>query len=73
MAKLWHDDLPPGTEEVWDMIAKALLLRLGGSVTLSEAELRVAGETACEVRVERSPAASKAGPVTTYEFRVKPQ
>lgn len=59
----WHRDLPPGTEEVWDMIAKALLLRAGGAqVSFSVTELEAAGKTPCEIQV------TNAG----VHFRVEP-
>lgn len=47
----WHSDLPRGTEEIWDIMAKALLLRLGGSVTVSEAEMAAAAETECQMAI----------------------
>lgn len=50
----WHRDFPPDTEEAWDMMAKALLIRLGGSVSLSELEMRQAAETACEIALDET-------------------
>jgi hypothetical protein len=48
---MWHRDLPPNSEEVMDVIAKALLLRAGGSVVLSDDELRQAANTQAEVEL----------------------
>lgn len=48
----WHKELPPDTAEVWDVTAKALLLRLGGAVVVSEAELMQAAATPCEIAID---------------------
>ena len=52
MVANWHPDLPPGTEEVWDIVAKALLLRLGGSVTITRDEMHRACETPCLIAID---------------------
>lgn len=58
----WHSDLPPSTEEVWDMLAKVLMLRSGGPVAVSERELRNAAKVECEVALEKD---------GTFHFRRK--
>lgn len=49
---MWHRDFPPDAREMWDVIAKALLLRIGSAgsaVSISDAELRIAQETQAEI------------------------
>jgi len=60
----WHSDLPPGTEEMWDMIAKVMLLRAGGSVVIDKNELRRAAETPCQISYDAD--------TGTANFRVEP-
>lgn len=49
---MWHRDFPPQAQEMWDVLAKALLLRLGDYVHVSADELRVAKETAAEIELD---------------------
>lgn len=60
---MWHRDFPPDAREMWDVLAKALMIRAGGSVVATDDELRAAGDTQAEIslddgvvafRVERS-------------------
>lgn len=46
-----HDDFPRGTEEMWDITAKALLLREGGHVAISSSELEAAALSSCEIEM----------------------
>lgn len=48
---MWHRDFPSDAREMWDVIAKALMLREGGSVRLSAADLRAAAETQAEIEL----------------------
>lgn len=48
----WHTELPPSTEEVWDIVAKVLLIRLGGSVCIPQEEARMASEASCEISMD---------------------
>lgn len=48
----WHKDLPPKTEQVWDIVAKAMLLKSGGSVVVTEAEMKTAAVTPCEIAID---------------------
>jgi hypothetical protein len=50
---MWHRDFPPEGREMWDILAKALLLRLGDYVHVSADELRVAREAAAEVEIDQ--------------------
>lgn len=52
MIKERHEDFPLGCEELWDITAKALLLRFGGAVQISLTELEQAGRAACVIRVQ---------------------
>lgn len=45
----FHRDFPPGAHEVWDILAKALMLRGEGSVLVTREELLKAKDTQCEV------------------------
>lgn len=49
MSSGFHPDLPGETREVWDILAKALMLRVGGGVTVTKEELRNAASTPCEI------------------------
>ena len=60
---MWHRDFPPEAHEMWDMLAKALMIRAGGSVTVGLDEARAAADTQAEIemregqiifRIERS-------------------
>lgn len=48
---MWHRDFPDDARETWDIIAKALMLRVGGTMTLSGAELRIAANTQAEIEL----------------------
>jgi hypothetical protein len=49
---MWHRDLPDDSKpDAMDIIAKALMIRLGGSVTLTEDELRGAGSHQAEINM----------------------
>lgn len=58
----WHSDLPPSTEDVWDMLAKVLMLRSGGPIAVTERELKDAAKVECEVALEKD---------GTFHFRRK--
>ena len=51
---MWHRDFPPEAREMWDVLAKALLLRTRPScyVIFSADELRDAANTQAEVLLE---------------------
>ena len=50
---IWHRDFPPEAREMWDVIAKALMLNFGGHViTFSADELRRASDTQAEIVLE---------------------
>lgn len=51
---MWHRDFPPEARELWDIVAKALMLRFGGRVNVSADELRAARETAAEIEIDPS-------------------
>jgi hypothetical protein len=45
----WHRNLPDGTErDVLDIIAKVLMIRAGGDVTITQDEMREAGAQQAE-------------------------
>ena len=46
---MWHRDFPPDAREMWDVIAKALMIRAGGQVSLSDDELRRAADAQAEI------------------------
>lgn len=48
---MWHRDFPPDTREMWDVVAKALMLRAGGSVELTAEELRSAAMVQAEIEL----------------------
>jgi len=45
----WKRDLPEDAREVWDILAKALMMRAGGSVTIPPSALKEAAETQAEI------------------------
>jgi hypothetical protein len=50
---MWHRDLPDNSKtDAMDIIAKALMIRLGGAVTLTEDELRAAGDRQAEFGIQ---------------------
>lgn len=48
---MWRRDFPDDAREMWDVLAKALMLRTGGGVTVTETELRAAADTQAEVEL----------------------
>jgi hypothetical protein len=56
----WHRDFPADAREMWDILAKALMIRAGGSVSISAEEYRAAAATQAEVTLKNG----------TVEFRV---
>ena len=46
---MWHRDFPPEAKEMWDVLAKALMMRLGGNLILSPDEIRRASDTQAEI------------------------
>ena len=46
-----HSDFPKGLEEMWDITAKAMLLRAGGAVRITQSELENASHTPCEIEM----------------------
>lgn len=60
----WHRNLTDSTREVTDIIAKALMIRAGGSVAMTDEELTEAAYTQAEYRL---------APDGTLEFRVERQ
>lgn len=52
MTTEWHTQFPPGTERLWDLMAKAFVLRLGGSANFSVEELRAADKTPFRMRLD---------------------
>jgi hypothetical protein len=49
---MWHRDFDADVKEMWDILAKALMLNAGGSVTISRDALRVAAETQAEIQMD---------------------
>ena len=49
---MWHRDLPPDTSQVMDVIAKALMIRAGGSVRLTAAELHAGVAADSEISLD---------------------
>ena len=49
---MWHRDLPPDTSRLMDVIAKALMIRAGGSVRLTDAELHAAAVADSEIALD---------------------
>jgi hypothetical protein len=49
---MFHRDFPSDAHEMWDVLAKALMLRTGGVVTISAAELRAAASTQAEIELD---------------------
>jgi hypothetical protein len=49
----WHRDLPPRLEEVFEVVAKALMIRAGDpGVVLSREELQDAADTQTEIALD---------------------
>ena len=49
---MWHRDFPTDAREVWDVMAKALMMRFGGhALTLSADELRAAAAMQGEIQM----------------------
>lgn len=48
---MWHRDFPPEAREMWDLLAKALMIRCGGTVTVSANDLRAASDTQAEIEI----------------------
>lgn len=46
---MWHRDFPTDAREMFDVLAKALMIRAGGTVSLTSDEMRSAAETAAEI------------------------
>ncbi len=46
---MWHRDFPDDAREMWDVMAKALMMRNGNSTILTAEELRTAAETQAEI------------------------
>jgi hypothetical protein len=46
---MFKRDFPDDAREMWDVLAKALMLRAGGNVTVSASSLREAAETQAEI------------------------
>ena len=60
---MWHRDFPTDAREMWDVLAKALMIRAGGGVIISVEEYREAAATQAEVTLKGS----------TVEFRIERQ
>ena len=60
----WHRDFPPQAHEMWDILAKALLLRGNGGVTITRHAIVTAQQTACEIELADN---------GNLNFRVEPQ
>lgn len=50
----WKTDFPKGTEEMWDIMAKSLLLRFGGSAHLTTSEMKQAAQTPCFIKISET-------------------
>lgn len=50
----FHRDFPTDAREMWDVVAKALLLRFysGGEVILTQDQLRSAADTQAEIELK---------------------
>ncbi len=48
----WHHDFPDDVREMWDVVAKALLLRSAGNVRLTMDELRRAAGEQAEIALQ---------------------
>ncbi len=44
-------DFPPSAQEVWDILAKAQMLRAGGKIVLSNREMIEAANTEAEIEL----------------------
>jgi hypothetical protein len=50
---MWHRDFPPDASEMWQVIAKALLMRYPRPEVLIEVdELRSAADEQCEIELQ---------------------
>jgi hypothetical protein len=49
--RMFQRDFPTDAREMWDVIAKALMIHLGGSVCLSQLDLREAAATQAEIEL----------------------
>ena len=60
----WHEDFPEAAREMWDIVAKVLMTRIGGGIlTITREEMLIAA---------RSPAMMRLDPVTgDLEFYLK--
>ncbi len=50
---MFHRDFPCDAQEVWEVIAKALMLRTGAAVVISFDELRSAAATQAELGLDK--------------------
>lgn len=48
---MFHRDFPSDAQEMWEIIAKALMLRSGGAIKLTLAEIRAAAEAQAEIDI----------------------
>lgn len=49
---MWHRDFPPDAREMWDVMAKALMLRAQTrAVKITADELRAAADTQAEIEI----------------------
>lgn len=46
---MWRRDFPEQATEMWDVLAKALMIRAGGNVILTADEIRQAADTQAEI------------------------
>lgn len=60
--QMWKRDFPYDAREMWDVLAKALMLRAGGNVTISHDELRCAATVQAEINLRAD---------SSIEFRVE--
>lgn len=51
---MWQRDFPADNQDMWDIVAKALMLRAGGSVHLGAEELREAAATQAEIELKQN-------------------
>lgn len=61
---MWHRDFPPDASEMWDILAKALMIRAGGSITVPADEIRQAAQVQAEIELAED---------GTISFRVERQ
>lgn len=49
----WHHDFPPEAKAMWDVVAKALLIRMAqGIVSIDQEELRIAARSRAMMRLD---------------------